>query len=494
MEYATDAVTVATSAPEEGVIPREEGEPVVEEKEVDVEEEDSSDSVESLSTMRAADEAASRLEGGREAVVGEEQTEELLCMIVNQRRQLTRTVVGYDERMLKHCIIEGIHPERPMRIAAIVEELRRSLKGKFMEIHGRVATDKELLVCHTQKHLNYMAHLLKLSVEELDDLEDSHESVYFSPGTELAARVAVGTLIDVTTLLMKNRFHNGAAVIRPPGHHCESHRPRGFCYYNNVPVAAHHALQMGAKRVLIVDWDVHHGNGIQDMFYDDPRVLYISLHRYDEGTFYPSGTWGSMQRTGQGAGVGYNINIPWECDSVGDHEYLYAFERVIMPIARQFDPDMVFVSSGFDAAEGDPLGGCSVTPAGYAHMTHHLMSLASGRVLVALEGGYYIKALKKSMKAIVQTLAGDRLPRLKPLKGPLLASCVQVVEDVRRLMSEQWSCLPSIDVSTLLLDSTLAQLPPENSLEAATDAAVQAVVPAVDDMQLAEVPIHGLNV
>ncbi len=165
----------------------------------------------------------------------------------------------------------------------------------------------------------------------------------------------------------------------------------GFCFFNNVAIATkviQRKYREGpdkVNKVLILDWDVHHGNGTQKAFEDDPSVLYISIHRHENGTFYPSGPYGDMTSIGVGDGEGFSVNVPWPSGGMGDGDYIYAFDHVVMPIAREFDPDMVIISAGFDAAEGDLLGGCLVTPAGYAHMTHSLDSLADGRLVVALE-------------------------------------------------------------------------------------------------------------
>lgn len=181
-------------------------------------------------------------------------------------------------------------------------------------------------------------------------------------------------------------------MVRPPGSHAEHQQAMGFCYFNSVAIAARHLqYRLNLKRILIVDWDVHHGNGLQQTFYDDPSVLYISLHRHDDGNFFP-GT-GSVNEVGNGPGVGFNVNIPWNGTlqpPMGDAEYLAAFRTIVMPIARQFDPEIVLVACGFDGASGHPppLGGYQISAACFGAMTQQLMTLAGGRVVLALEGGY----------------------------------------------------------------------------------------------------------
>ncbi|RXM33907.1 Histone deacetylase 6 [Acipenser ruthenus] len=193
-------------------------------------------------------------------------------------------------------------------------------------------------------------------------------------------------------------------------------------------------------RVLILDWDVHHGNGTQHIFEDDPSVLYVSLHRYDNGLFFPSSSDAGSDRAGRGRGLGYNVNIPWNASKMGNPEYIAAFQRVVMPIAYQFDPELVLVSAGFDAARGDPLGGCHVTPECYGHMTHMLQGLAGGRVLIVLEGGYNLSSISESMSVCTSVLLGDSPPDLGQLTPPH-PSAVQSLHSVLRTHRSHWSAL-----------------------------------------------------
>lgn len=192
--------------------------------------------------------------------------------------------------------------------------------------------------------------------------------------------------------------------------------------------------------MLILDWDVHHGNGIQHVFYDDPNVLYISLHVFRNGNFYPNLPDGNYTYCGEGAGEGFNVNIPWPDHGMGDAEYIYAFQEVVMPIATEFDPDLVIISAGFDAAEGDTLGGCHVTPACYGHMTHMLMRIASGKVAVCLEGGYNLRSIANSALAVTRTLMLQPPDRLANDLDPK-ESAVRTIEQVKRQHSKYWKCL-----------------------------------------------------
>jgi histone deacetylase 6 len=201
--------------------------------------------------------------------------------------------------------------------------------------------------------------------------------------------------------------------------------------------------------VLILDWDVHHGNGIQNMFYEDPNVLYISIHVYQNGQFYPgqpdneSLPDGGIDKCGMGAGIGRNINIGWHDQGMGDGEYMAAFQRIVMPIAQEFNPDLVIVAAGFDAAAGDELGGCFVTPACYSHMTHMLMSLANGKVAVCLEGGYNLRAISRSALAVAKTLMGE--PPERVTIPPLNREAANVINAVKAYQAPYWECMrPSV--------------------------------------------------
>ena len=245
-------------------------------------------------------------------------------------------------------------------------------------------------------------------------------SLYFNQSSAECAYLAAGSVADITRQVLEGSLANGVAVVRPPGHHATCSCSMGFCVFNNVAVAARAAVRErwgGARRVLIVDWDVHHGNGTQKIFETDSNVLYVSIHRYDDGVFFPGGTRGHFTNTGTATGRGCTVNIPWDCTfdpggTPGDAEYLLAFDRIIEPICGDFRPDIVLVSAGFDAAVGDPLGGCRVTPEGFYEMTRRLQAVptAKGRVIVALEGGYNLKSTARSMTACSAALLGDDCP------------------------------------------------------------------------------------
>uniref|UniRef100_A0A672VG16 Histone deacetylase n=1 Tax=Strigops habroptila TaxID=2489341 RepID=A0A672VG16_STRHB len=292
----------------------------------------------------------------------------------------------YDTLMLKHqctCGNTNSHPEHAGRIQSIWSRLQETgLRGKCECIRGRKATLEELQTVHSEAHtLLYGTNPLnrqKLDSKKLlgsltsmfvrlpcGGVGVDSDTIWNEVHSSGAARLAVGCVIELVSKVATGELKNGFAVVRPPGHHAEESTPMGFCYFNSVAIAAKLLQQrLNVSKILIVDWDVHHGNGTQQAFYNDPNVLYISLHRYDDGNFFPGS--GAPDEVGTGAGVGFNVNMAFTGGldpPMGDTEYLTAFRTVVMPIANEFAPDVVLVSSGFDAVEGHPtpLGGYNLS-------------------------------------------------------------------------------------------------------------------------------------
>ncbi|KAF2640892.1 hypothetical protein P280DRAFT_518234 [Massarina eburnea CBS 473.64] len=372
-----------------------------------------------------------------------------------------KTGLVYDTQMKYHAetsdYLDDFHPEDPRRISEIFNEIQQAglVQGpddyeddahdeQCWRILARRATKHEICLIHTPEHYEFIESLEHMPAAELKRLSEDHDSIFFNNSTHLSAILAAGGAIEACRAVVRGDVRNALAIIRPPGHHAESDQASGFCIFNNVPIATRVCQKdfpETCRKVLILDWDVHHGNGVQHAFYDDPNVLYISLHVYKGGTFYPSLPDGNYDYTGEGRGQGRNVNIPWENTGMGDADYLYAFQEVVMPIATEFDPDLVIISAGFDAAEGDMLGGCHVTPACYAHMTHMLMRLAAGKITVCLEGGYNLRSIAKSALAVTRTLMLQPPERLVDnLPGPK-ASAVHTVQQVKRMQSKFWKCL-----------------------------------------------------
>jgi histone deacetylase 6 len=285
-------------------------------------------------------------------------------------------------------------------------------------------------------------HFVEMTELELKKTGKSMDSVYLHPLTNYCARLSAGGAIEACRAVVGGAVKNAIAVIRPPGHHAEHGSPGGFCFFNNVCVATRVCQEDFpdlCRKVLILDWDVHHGNGIQNIFESDPNVLYISVHVHKDGKFYPQGDAGDHRHVGKGEGEGKNINIPWPQHFMGDGDYLHAFQQVVIPVAQEFNPDLVIIAAGFDAAEGDALGMCLVTPAGFAHMTHMLMSLADGKVVACLEGGYNLRSIAKSALAVTRTLMGEPPGRLQDTEPSLVG--VATVRTVISQHAKYWKCL-----------------------------------------------------
>ena len=317
-----------------------------------------------------------------------------------------RTGLVYDTRMEAHRSQGAFHPEQPLRINAIFAALaEQGLAQRCWRVPARPATQSELETVHTAQHVQDMCNLSSKSQGDLNDMAANLDSVYLCPESSDAALLASGSVIEATRLVCQGKLGRATCVVRPPGHHALPSCAMGFCLFGNVAVAAAEARKREwAQRVLIFDWDVHHGNGTQKMFWQDPTVLVFSVHRHENGNFYPGGAEGHHTRVGEFAGRGYNVNVPWPKPGAGDHEYKVVIDELLKPIASEYRPDLVLISAGFDAAQGDPLGGCHVTPAGYYMMTKACKEFAGGKVVIALEGGYSLRATSQSMAACVSAL------------------------------------------------------------------------------------------
>jgi acetoin utilization deacetylase AcuC-like enzyme len=302
-----------------------------------------------------------------------------------------------DERMLAHDPGRG-HPERPDRLRVLRHHLGDA--SALVRVGARPASEDELALVHAPSLVELIAATAGRPCVLLDP------DTRTSPGSWEAARLAAGGLIDLCEAVLAGEVRNGLALVRPPGHHAERERAMGFCLFNNVAVAAAHLRRRGVRRVAIVDWDLHHGNGTQHLFERDPDVLYVSTHQYP---FYP-GT-GAVEEVGEGRGAGRTLNLPFPA-GFGDHEFARAFREVIVPVCRQFAPEFVLVSAGFDCDLRDPLGGLAVTPAGVAAMARACVELAEecagGRLVAVLEGGYDLEAICDGVDMLVASLRGAR--------------------------------------------------------------------------------------
>ncbi|KAJ1737142.1 Histone deacetylase hda1 [Coemansia sp. RSA 2049] len=315
----------------------------------------------------------------------------------------------YDIRMKYHLDLEDLndpHPEDPRRIYWIHELLGRADCLKLMrQVKATPVTDAQILRVHSKKHLNFMKETEIMEKTTLVEAQQRFDSVFLCNETNYCARLSAGGLVALCTEVALGRLESGMAIIRPPGHHACPNRPMGFCILNNIAIAIRDLQEQRiVRKVMVVDWDVHHGNGIQEVFYGDRSVVYCSIHRHDGGEFFPSTSEGNMGMVGTGEGRGFNINIPWVCGGMGDGDYVYAFKNVVLPVAKEFGPDIIVVASGFDAAVCDPIGECDISPECYACMTSMLNSVCNRGLVLSLEGGYNLDATSNSALACVKAL------------------------------------------------------------------------------------------
>ncbi|KAM3935896.1 histone deacetylase 7 isoform 2-T2 [Leptodactylus fuscus] len=392
-----------------------------------------------------------------------------LTLSVPEQAEKPRFTTGivYDSVMLKHqctCGDNSNHPEHAGRIQSIWSRLlERGLRNHCEYIRGRKASLEELQSVHTETHVLLYGtnphNRLKLDNRKLAGILSQRifvmlpcggfgvdsDTIWNDHHSSNAARWAAGSVIDLAFKVVTQELKNGFALVRPPGHHADPSTAMGFCFFNSVAIAAKQLQQrLDVRKILIVDWDVHHGNGTQRVFYRDPNVLYISLHRHDDGNFFPGS--GAADEVGANSGEGFSVNVAWAGGldpPMGDAEYLAAFRTVVMPIAHEFSPDVVLVSAGFDAAEGHPapLGGYKVTAKCFGHMTRHLMSLAGGRVVLALEGGHDLTSICDASEACVSALLGNELDPLpeETLRQRPNQNAVRSLETVIQVQSKYWN-------------------------------------------------------
>jgi acetoin utilization deacetylase AcuC-like enzyme/formylglycine-generating enzyme required for sulfatase activity len=317
---------------------------------------------------------------------------------IMQSQPKSKTGFVYDEIYLEHKTTPG-HPESPARLTAILDKLKADgVYAHLIPLTPQAAPLERIHAIHTPKYVERA----RTSCETGDEYLDSSD-VPISRKSYTAALMAAGGVLRAVDAVMHGEVANAFCAVRPPGHHAMADRAMGFCIFNNVAIGTRYVQQQyGLSKVLIVDWDVHHGNGTQAAFYDDPSVLYFSVHQYP---FYPGS--GSEAEKGRGKGLNHTINVPMPSGS-GDKEYLDAFEQKLRPAALAFSPQFVFISAGFDAHENDTLGGMKITTEGYGKLTRIVKSIADqccqGRLVSVLEGGYGLKGLAASVQTHIRVL------------------------------------------------------------------------------------------
>jgi acetoin utilization deacetylase AcuC-like enzyme len=337
-------------------------------------------------------------------------------------------ILIHTDRFAEHQTPPG-HPERPER-AEVMDAVAERWRERGLEIVApREATREQLARVHGADYLRRISETAG-KASQLDP------DTYTSPESHEVALLAAGAVIDAVERVMGDSHKAAVALVRPPGHHAERDRAMGFCLYNNVAVAAAHARAQGAAKVAIVDYDVHHGNGTQHIFETDPHVLYVSTHQFP---YYP-GT-GEAEEVGSGAGRGFTVNVPLEVGAV-DEDYQLVFAKIIVPVLRQFEPDLILVSAGFDAHERDPLGGMRLSTEAFAAMTLDLRAVAEeccrGRIVSVTEGGYDLHALAASLDGVIGAHAALVSTTQWPASGRSSERGAMAVSAVREALRPHW--------------------------------------------------------
>ena len=322
------------------------------------------------------------------------------------------------------------HPERPERLEAVRRGLRDGgLEKSLVRLAPRAAVPDELVRVHTAAHVERLAASAGRHVRLDPDTAAG-------PRSHAAALAAAGAVADAVERVLDGSLDRAFCAVRPPGHHATPDRAMGFCLLNNVAIGAAAALARGLKRVAVIDFDVHHGNGTQEAFWRDPRVLFVSSHR---SPFYP-GT-GALDEVGEGEGRGFTVNLPMPA-GLGDDEYRRAYREIVEPIGGAFDPELVLVSAGFDIHRADPLGGMGVTGAGFAELMDVCLAVASGaargRLVAVLEGGYDLDGIAEASAAVVGRMLGRPFTALEAARRP---GFDKVLDAYRTAHAKHWPAL-----------------------------------------------------
>jgi len=339
------------------------------------------------------------------------------------------TGVVFSEELKRHDTGSG-HPESPTRIDAVVRALAdASLEGKLSQLAPRAADKEEILLVHWDRLYREIADSASHDKTLLD------ADTIASRDTFELAHLATGTVLTAIEEVMEGNVANAFAFPRPPGHHAKPDKAMGFCVFNHVAIAAKFAQQrFQLKKILVIDFDVHHGNGTQKAFYTSPEVLYISTHQWPH---YP-GT-GALAECGKDEGEGFTLNVPMS-PGMGDRELARVFSELVIPVGLEFEPELILVSAGFDGHADDPLGGMDITRGGYARISHEIVRLAetvcSGRVVFALEGGYDVVALERSIVSTLASMTGER-PEAQNVDN----AAEELVTEVRNTHARYWKCL-----------------------------------------------------
>ncbi len=340
-----------------------------------------------------------------------------------------KTGIVRDPIYLEH--LRGFpHVESPRRLEVLYDMLDRNFADRLYPVSSRPAAPEELTAVHTPEHIRRVA---ATAGRVHDSLDPDTQTTAQSYEAALHAAGGVSALIDA---VLDGEIENGFALVRPPGHHAEARRAMGFCLFNNVAIGAAYARRRrGLERILIIDWDLHHGNGTQHSFWDSPEVLYFSTHQYP---YYPGS--GALDEVGGKEAPGFTVNVPLSSGCL-DEDFAQIFERILVPIGRQFKPELILVSAGFDTYYEDPLGAMMVTPKGFARLTRIVRGLAEavcrGRLLLALEGGYHLNGLSQSVLAVLRELQGDSVLTTEETRADTRAD-LPIVRQVWTVQQPYW--------------------------------------------------------
>uniref|UniRef100_G3TQ63 Histone deacetylase 10 n=1 Tax=Loxodonta africana TaxID=9785 RepID=G3TQ63_LOXAF len=348
--------------------------------------------------------------------------------------------------------------------------------GQWVSGQGPEGERRSCLACpplHSPEYVAMVRGTQSLGKVELQALSGKYDTVYFLTSLSICARMFPGATLQLVDAVLTGTAHNGLALVRPPGHHSQRTAANGFCVFNNVAIAAEYAKQK---------------HGLHS-------VLYFSWHRYEHGRFWPYLRESDADEVGRGHGRGFTVNLPWNQVGMGNADYVAAFLHVLLPLAFEFDPELVLISAGFDSVIGDPEGQMRVTPECFAHLTQLLLVLARGRVCAVLEGGYHLELLAESVCMTVQALLGDPAP---PLLGAMVpcGSALESIQRVRAAQAPHWTSLQHQDMAPVLSSSigspeARPQPPPPAGAEymvAAAAEAVEALRALLDQLRLRPLP------
>lgn len=351
------------------------------------------------------------------------------------------------------------HVENPMRLISILEHLKKLkltdrcvVVNEFSEIG-----EEKIIETHGKEYLDYF---LSLWPEGDTRKKINFIDTYFTKDSVRAARLAAEATVFAAGKVFRGEWANAFALVRPPGHHAcaKDNRIGGFCFLNNVVMACHQLKKQGAKRIAILDWDVHHGDSSQKLTSADPSILYLSLHKFNKGAFYP-GESGDVKNVGEGPGEGFNLNFPinqTQGQFVGDQEYIFAYERMVLPVLREFNPEIVLISCGFDCLLFDPLGGFHVTQDALSYMLYSISNQVTSKVVVVLEGGYNLRQLPIASECLLRVMLGEfypnsannfiSSPEVMKAEARPLSLFLKDVESNLKVWAKFWPCLNSEDL------------------------------------------------